>query len=58
LKLDKAIVVRNMAIMILFSRLKFLGVFLSPRAFLKSLITLLNEKDWLVADETDPEAEN
>jgi hypothetical protein len=44
--------------MILFSRLKFLGVFLSPRAFLKSLITLLNEKDWLVADETDPEAEN
>jgi len=43
--------------MILFSRVRFLGVFLSPRAFLKSLITLLKEKAVLAVEDMDPERE-
>jgi hypothetical protein len=37
--------------------IRFLGVFLSPSAFLKSLMTLLNEKLLLVFEDIEPEAE-
>jgi len=51
LTLDIAKVERRIAIMILFSKVRFLGVFLSPRAFLKSLITLLKEKAVLAVED-------
>lgn len=47
----------RITIMILFSRVRFLGVFLSPRAFLKSLITLLKVKAVLAVEDMDPERE-
>jgi hypothetical protein len=37
--------------------IRFFGVFLSPRAFLKSLMTLLNEKLLLVLEDIEPETE-
>ena len=40
--LDITRVVISIIIMILFKKVRLFGVFLSPRAFLKSLMTLLN----------------
>lgn len=38
---ERTIVVRRMTIMMRFKKTRFFGVFLSPRAFLKSLMILL-----------------
>jgi len=55
LTLVNIIMARSTIITIRFSITIFLGVFLSPRAFLKSLITRLKEKFVLWVEDIDPD---
>ena len=50
--LDKAIVTKKISIITLLRYVRFLGVFLSVRVFLKSLIILLKDIELEVAEET------
>ena len=57
LKLDNARVVSSIPIMTRFSIVRCLGVFLSPNAFLKSLITLLKEKEAPVVEDIEADTD-
>jgi hypothetical protein len=45
-------VIKKIITMILFRYMRFFGVFLSVKVFLKSLMTLLNDMELEVAEET------
>jgi hypothetical protein len=50
--LDSMIVTRKTNNMTLLRRIRFFGVFLSVKVFLKSLMILLNDMEFEVAEET------